>query len=76
MIDDPEPPTPRGKRYFDPEQRPMDYVWVLLLPLVPKLLRTHQPFSRYFHQPEHLAWAKREAERMWQELGWDDDESE
>lgn len=65
--DDPEPRGIGPVRYFDPEQRPLDALWLFLLRFIPKPLRTRQPFGRYFHQPERLAWAKREAERMFHE---------
>jgi hypothetical protein len=60
---DPEPRSIGPVRYFDPDFW-LDRVWLALLRFVPKPLRTRQPFGRYFHQPEHLAWAKREAARM------------
>lgn len=65
---DPEPESIGPVRYFD-DRRHMDRVWLALLRFVPKPLRTRQPFGRYFHQPEHLAWAKREAERLFKEIG-------
>lgn len=65
-IDPNDPgPLPRGPvRYFDPDTRPLDRVWLRLLGFVPKPLRRYWPFDGFYTQPERLEWAKREVRRL------------
>ena len=72
-YDDEVGPMPRGPvRYFDPDNRPMDRVWLFLLGLVPKPLRRHWPLDGFYIQPERIEWARRKAREFLADVPWED----